>query len=85
MSGGPCSYTAEPDTEPGAGLGGFEKEWMDAAFGRMGAAVATCTKRGSGTAPTVGSPVLHRDAQATGSPEGDNFVFVDVPPGPRRG
>ena len=55
--GGPVVHEAEPETEPGAGLGGFEKEWMDAAFGRMGRRwpAAPCTRQpGTGATPTRG-------------------------------
>jgi dihydrofolate reductase len=79
--GGPWSYEAEPDTEPGAGLGGFEKEWMDAAFERMGAAVAGRNMYEAaghwGDTNPWGVPcfiVTHRPEE---QPEGDDFVFVD--------
>lgn len=79
--GGPWSYDAEPDTEPGAGLGGFETEWMDAAVGRMGAAVAgrnmyEAAEHWDDTNPW-GVPcfiVTHRPQE---QPAGDDFVFVD--------
>ena len=79
--GGPWSYDAEPRSEPGANLGGVEKEWMDAAFARMGASVAG---RGMyeaaghwGDQNPWGVPtfiVTHRPEE---QPEGDAFVFVD--------
>ena len=79
--GGPWSYDAEPEGEPGAGLGGAEKEWMDAAFSRMGAAVAgrsmyEAAEHWGDTNPW-GVPcfiVTHRTDE---QPEGDDFVFVD--------
>ena len=79
LSGGPCSYNATP-TSRAPGSVSFEKEWMGAAFGRMGAAVAGRNRyeaAGHWGTPTLGSPVLHRHAQATEQPEGDDFVFVD--------
>jgi dihydrofolate reductase len=79
--GGPWSYDAEPDTAPGAGLGGVEKEWMDAAFSRVGAAVVGRTMYEAaghwGEKNPWGVPcfvVTHRPQE---QPEGDHFVFVD--------
>ena len=79
--GGPWSYDAEPRSEPGADLGGVEKEWMDAAFARMGASVAGrwmyeaaghWGDQNPGGVPTF--IVTHRPEE---QPEGDAFVFVD--------
>jgi dihydrofolate reductase len=79
--GGPWSYDAEPDGEPGAGLGGVEKEWMDAAFGRMGAAVAGRTMYEAaghwGDTNPWGVPCFIVTHRPQDQPEGDDFVFVD--------
>lgn len=79
--GGPWSYDAEPDREPGAGLGGVEKEWMDAAFGRMGAAVAGRTMYEAaghwGDTNPWGVPCFIVTHRPQDQPEGDDFVFVD--------
>jgi dihydrofolate reductase len=79
--GGPWSYDAEPGSEPGANLGGVEKEWMDAAFARMGASVAGRWMYEAaghwGDQNPWGVPtfiVTHRPEE---QPEGDAFVFVD--------
>ena len=79
--GGPWSYDAEPRSEPGADLGGVEKEWMDAAFARMGASVAGRWMYEAaghwGDQNPWGVPtfiVTHRPEE---QPEGDAFVFVD--------
>lgn len=78
--GGPWSYDAEPATEPGAGLGGLDKEWMDAALGRMGAVVAGRNMYEAaghwGGANPWGVPcfiVTHRPQE---QPDGGDFVFV---------
>jgi dihydrofolate reductase len=79
--GGPWTYDAEPRSEPGADLGGVAKEWMDAAFARMGAAVAGRWMYEAaghwGDQNPWGVPtfiVTHRPEE---QPEGDAFEFVD--------
>ena len=79
--GGPWSYDAEPDLDAGSALGEVEKEWMDAAFARMGAAVAGRWMYEAaghwGDQNPWGVPtfiVTHRPEE---QPEGDDFVFVD--------
>jgi dihydrofolate reductase len=79
--GGPWSYDAEPDAEPGSDLGQVEKEWMDAALARMGAAVAGRWMYEAaghwGDQNPWGVPtfiVTHRPEE---QPDGDDFVFVD--------
>jgi dihydrofolate reductase len=79
--GGPWSYDAERDAEPGADLGEVEKEWMDAAFARLGASVAGRWMYEAaghwGDRNPWGVPtfiVTHRPEE---QPVGDAFVFVD--------
>jgi len=79
--GGPWSYDAEPEGAPGADLGGVEKEYLDAAFARLGASVAGRTMYEAaghwGDQNPWGVPtfiVTHRPEE---QPEGDAFVFVD--------
>ncbi len=79
--GGPWSYDAEPSFEAGAALDAVAKEWMDAAFARMGASVAGRWMYEAaghwGDQNPWGVPtfiVTHRPEE---QPEGDAFVFVD--------
>ena len=79
--GGPWSYESEASGEPGAGLEGEAKEWMDAAFARLGASVAGRQMYEAaghwGDTNPWGVPtfiVTHRPEE---QPEGDDFVFVD--------
>ena len=79
--GGPWSYDAEPAGAPGDGLGGVEKEYLDAAFARLGASVAGRNMYEAaghwGDQNPWGVPtfiVTHRPEE---QPEGDAFIFVD--------
>jgi dihydrofolate reductase len=79
--GGPWSYESEANGEPGAGLAGEAKEWMDAALARLGASVAGRQMYEAaghwGDENPWGVPtfiVTHRPEE---QPEGDDFVFVD--------
>ena len=79
--GGPWTYEDASRGEPGAGMSGPEKEWMDAAEARMGAGVVA---RGMyeaaghwGDTNPWGVPcfvVTHRPQE---QPHGDDFTFVD--------
>jgi dihydrofolate reductase len=79
--GGPWTYEAERDGEPGAGLAGVDKEWMDAAVERMGAAVAGRTMYEAaghwGDTNPWGVPCFIVTHRPQDQPEGDEFVFVD--------
>jgi dihydrofolate reductase len=79
--GGPWTYESEAKGEPGAGLDGVAKEWMDAAFARLGACVVGRNMyeaaghwgdRNPWHVPTF--IVTHRPEE---QPDGDEFVFVD--------
>src|SRR6476620_9764066 len=79
--GGPWSYDAEPKGEPGAELDGAAKEYMDAAFARLGASVAGRNMYEAaghwGDTNPWGVPtfiVTHRPEE---QPEGGAFTFVD--------
>ena len=79
--GGRWTYDGERDSQPGVGLEGVAKEWMDRAFARMGASVAGRWMYEAaghwGDENPWGVPtfiVTHRPEE---QPAGDDFVFVD--------
>jgi dihydrofolate reductase len=79
--GQPWTYDAEPADEPGGGMSGPEKEWMDSASARMGAAVAGRNMYEAaghwGDQNPWGVPCFIVTSRTQEQPEGDAFVFVD--------
>ena len=79
--GGPWSYDAERQSEPGAGLEGVAKEWMDDKFARLGASVAGRWMYEAaghwGDENPWGVPVFIVTHRPEEQPEGGQFVFVN--------